>query len=91
MSWTFKSLITRYLWVLSHSSRSHLVECRHCLCQDTVVPLILRCPVFLLPTPRVRKAHPEPRWEPLTLRDRSGKAEVDCYPLYPNLSTSLVR
>src|SRR5258708_33006321 len=70
-------------WVLSHSSRSHLVEAVTCLCQDTVVQLILRVPVFQ-PADAIgaQGCIQNTVGTDHAARIASGKAEVDCYPRY---------
>src|SRR5258708_34854902 len=70
-------------WVLSHSSRSHLVEAVTCLCQDTVVQLILPVPVFQpADATGAQGCIQNTVGTDHAARIASGKAEVDCYPRY---------
>src|SRR5258706_7342010 len=80
----FQVLINHAIfWVLSHSSRSLLVEAVTCLCQDTVVQLILRVPVFQ-PADAIgaQGCIQNTVGTDHAARIASGKAEVDCYPRY---------
>src|SRR5258706_14502998 len=71
------------VWVLSHSSRSHLVEAVTCLCQDTVVQLILPVPVFQpADATGAQGCIQDTVGTDHAARIAFGKAEVDCYPRY---------
>ena len=78
----FQVLINHAIfWVLSHSSRSHLVEAVTCLCQDAVVQLILRVPVFQPADATGAQGFIQDTvGTDHAARIASGKAEVDCYP-----------
>src|SRR5258708_13665832 len=70
-------------WVLCYCCRCHLVEGVTWLCQDTVVQLILRVPVFQpADATGAQGCIQNTVGTDHAARIASGKAEVDCYPRY---------